>query len=124
MNNPLLTWKELPYPSSEDRNLHTSTLFKNYIITFGGYSNKSKAFLGFTILNLNSGSYEDFILKGDKISQRSKHSACLLDMNKILIFGGFTGDKILNDTVMITIKETIRTLILLLSNLIVLKHLH
>ncbi len=106
--NNNLTWKYLPCSSSEDRYYHTSTLFKNYIITYGGYSKKLKEYLGFKIWNLDGGSYKDLILEGDKPSYRYRHSACLFDSDKILIFGGFDGQKVLNDTAVVTIKETIR----------------
>ena len=107
-NNSSNTWKQLLCPNSGERNFHTSTLYKHYIITYGGRHNKIGInYNNFKILNLKTGSYKDFTLQGDKPSQRYRHSACLFDSNKVLIFGGFH-DNILHDTAILTIEETSR----------------
>jgi len=99
-------WKEMPCSDSGDRYFHTSTLYKDYIITHAGRSEKSdKNLRDFVILNLKTGQYEPFKLEGDQPIQRYRHSACLFDSNRILIFGGFH-DGILNDTAIVTIEET------------------
>ncbi len=105
-NSP--TWKEIPCVNSGDRSFHTSTLFKNYIITYGGYSDTLEIYFGIKILNLNKCSFENFLIEGDKPLHRNRHSACLLDSNKILIFGGYANHGVFNDTAIITIKETLR----------------
>jgi len=69
-----IIWKELPYSSSEDRFYHTSTLFEDYIMTFSGYSQKLRAYLGIRVLNLNKSTYEDFILEGDQPWYCTRHS--------------------------------------------------
>jgi len=105
-NNPI--WKEISCVHPKDRCFHTSTLVENYIITYGGYSWTLKKYLGIKILNLNKCSYEAFLFEGDEPLYRNRHSACLLDSNKILIFGGSVNGDILNDTAIITIRETLR----------------
>jgi len=92
-----------------DRCLHTSTLYKHYIITIGGLSLKSGHLIKeiVEIFNIEKGELEKFNLQGDELQQIQRHSACLIDSNKILIFGGFRAE-VLNDVAIMTIEETSR----------------
>jgi len=104
-----LIWKEIPCSNSGDRSFHTSTLFKDYLITYGGYSKScDKVLSDFQILNLKKNSFEAFNLEGDEPCSREQHSACLIDSNKILIFAGYDGQEILHDLALLTIQDTIR----------------
>ncbi len=104
------TWKEVPFSGFLDRSYHTSTLFKHYIITYGGYSLKTNFWADepIEIFNIEKGQLEKFNLKGDELQPVLRHSACLIDPNKILIFGGFSLQHIINDVAIITIEETSR----------------
>ncbi len=107
------TWKEVPFSGFPDRCAHTSTLFKQYIITYGGYSLKLNSVVKETIeiFNLEKGQLEKFNLKGDKPQTIHRHSACLIDSNKILIFGGYRKRQVINDIAIITIEETSRKIL-------------
>jgi len=103
-------WKEIPNLKPENRCYHTSTLFQHYIITYGGNppENQHKCFYDLKILNLKTGSLEEFTLKGDQPSQRKRHSACLFNLNQIIIFGGYDGKKLLHDTAIVSVEQTTR----------------
>jgi len=101
-------WEEIPNLSFDNRTNHTSTLFQDYIITHAGCpQNAIDIFNDIKILNLKTGSFEEFILQGDQPSKRESHSACLFATNKILLFGGF-GGKVLHDVAIISIEKTAR----------------
>jgi len=109
MTNEKIACTEIPCSTFGDTYFHTSTLFRDYIITFGGYSKScKKLFPNIQILNLKTNSPEAFKLEGDEPSFRYRHSACLVNQNQILIFGGEKNRSILNDAAIITIKETLR----------------
>ena len=59
------------------------------------------------VYNLRKNYWEKIQLEGDLPVARHKHSACLFDSNKILIFGGEKTDAI-NRSAIITIQETNR----------------
>jgi len=104
--NKRFSWRNLQCSSSGDRYFHTSFLYKDYMITYGGYSDKGEDTLGdIKVLNLKKRCYETFNLKGDTPLPRYRHSACMIDSNKILVFGGFNKN-ILSDTAIITIEDT------------------
>jgi len=114
-----ITCNEMPCPNPGDRSFHTSSLFKNYMITYGGYSNSSKkALADIKVLNLKRNSFEEFRLEGDEPCLRERHSACLIDPNKILVFGGCCNGEILHETAMITVKETMRKILQSFYNMI------
>jgi len=98
-------WKKIPHLGPEPRSSHTSTLFQDYIITYGGTAEGYKSVKSdIKVLNLKTCSFEDFSLEGDQPSKREDHTACLFDTNKILVFGGYdvNEDLVLNDTVIIS----------------------
>jgi len=104
--NKRFSWRNLQCSSSGDRYFHTSVLYKEYMITYGGYSDKEEDTLGdIKVLNLKKRCYETFNLKGEIPPPRYRHSACLIDSNKILVFGGFHKN-ILSDPAIITIEDT------------------
>lgn len=102
-------WTEIPYSKLQHSYGHTSTLFKDYMITFGGRSESWRFdFHGITILNLKTNSSQKFKLKGENPKARCRHSACLFDSNKILIFGGFSKEGLMCHPAIISIEETSR----------------
>jgi len=83
-------------------------LYKHYIITFGGIESSHGAFVKhISILNLKTHETKQIKLKQDdqKASQRWGHTACLLEENQIVIFGGQSSQNILNDVAVIEIKH-------------------
>jgi len=99
-------WNKISCSSSGDRYFHSSTLFKDYIITYGGRSEKTnEKFNDIKVLNLKTSQWQSFRLEGTQPITRSRHSACLYDTNKIIIYGGYNNN-ILKQTSIITIQST------------------
>jgi len=100
----IVTWQELSCADSGKRKFHTSTLFKDYIITYGGDS--------------GSGELDDIILFDCKKNAwrsvetsegiptvRQGHTACLYQDNTIIIFGGINRAGVLNQTSKLIISQ-------------------
>jgi len=100
----LLEWKTIP--SYQVRSGHTSTLYKHFIITFGGMrSGRSDYFDHLSILNLKTHEIAKVKLNNETANYRTGHSACLFEGNQIYIFGGKYLKETLNQTAVIDIRE-------------------
>jgi len=100
----LLTWSLIPFDKKYFN--HTSTLYKHYIIMFGGMHESGIYSNDITVLNLkNNQTIKPQLekLEDTTITARYAHSACLFSNNKILIFGGQSAAGVLNETAIMTI---------------------
>eukprot|EP01060_Flectonema_neradi_P037606 TRINITY_DN7614_c0_g1_i1.p1 TRINITY_DN7614_c0_g1~~TRINITY_DN7614_c0_g1_i1.p1 ORF type:complete len:414 (+),score=45.68 TRINITY_DN7614_c0_g1_i1:49-1290(+) len=102
----LRRWRNLdscPHVQHVVRNKHTAVLHDNKMITFGGHDLKENSFLGdllvFDVAKsrwVPPSEYAEAEQHGNRPSCRRAHSAGVIG-DKMIIFGGFSGDKCLND---------------------------
>ncbi len=93
-----LTWSEVATLGTPPKGLrgHTANLIGTKIFIFGGYDGRGRSndsyFLETQTLRWNHPSENETTPSG-----RQRHSACVIKNNQLLIFGGFDGNKWLND---------------------------
>jgi len=74
---------------------------QNYILTFGG--SDGKAYQNQALLfDVQKNIYRPVDISNQPPKARILHTACLLDDNEIIVFGGTTGDEILSDVDILT----------------------
>jgi len=97
-------WKAIP--STETRSDHTSTVYKHFIITFGGMKSGCSDFFDYvSILNLKTQEITEVKLNNVLANYRRGHSACLYEEDQIIVFGGKYLKETLNETAVIHIQE-------------------
>jgi len=112
INPPLIqdrqpTWSRVTTRSSKKRYLHTSVVFKHYIITCGGSKDSDgfdDAFGDIVVFNVNTYEWRRAKTKGHPVAPRYAHTACLYNEDKMVVFGGH--DNItLDETFFFTLDE-------------------
>ena len=90
------------------RNCHTSVIFKHYMIIFGGkegYGQK-KSMRDIHIFDIkNLGWINDVECIGIVPDVRMGHSADIYEENKMVVYGGWNGTRVLNDVPVLIMKE-------------------
>jgi len=99
----LLTCSQIPFDKKCFN--HTSTLYKHYIIIFGGMQESGIYSNDITVLNLKNNQIIKPYLDGPTPEARYAHSACLFSGNQIIIFGGQSAQGVLNETAIMTIRS-------------------
>ncbi|EGC37632.1 hypothetical protein DICPUDRAFT_149727 [Dictyostelium purpureum] len=83
--------------SVEGRAGHTSVVYRNYLIVFGGHNNhKSKYYSSVLGYNLDTNEWKQQSCSGVIPSARATHCTFQIN-NKMFIFGGYDGKKYYND---------------------------
>ena len=114
-----ISGRKLPFIDPSPRTHHTSTLFKNYIITVGGVNDVTtkKALSYVTIVDLDNFSIQYTSINNEAIKPFWGHSACRVSDNQILLYGGSVDGTTVNQAVIMTITNTKRTNITHLEHL-------
>lgn len=110
LNN--LHWEELK-PNNlawapSNRNCHSAIVYSKYMIIFGGKEGdgKRRYVNDIHILDLDALSWCcPAKINGNLPEPRMGHTACLFDENKMIVYGGWNGGKVLDDTWILHIKE-------------------
>ena len=78
------------------RHFHSSSPLKHFLYIFGGYDGDD--WRNDTMqLDLNTMVWKQIIFTGSVPPVRASHSSTVIGENKILVFGGYDGNKFLND---------------------------
>jgi len=103
------SWEKVFPLLPQNRYAHTSTLYRHYVIIYGGSRGDEWGGCGdILVYNLKKKRWERIRLEGDKPAPRRRHSAFLFDSNKIIVFGGEGSLGTFNEVAIITIKEKTR----------------
>jgi len=102
-----ISWKELKCNDSGERGSHTSTTYKNYVVTIGGNKDLHAPLMldDITVLDVHKGTLQAVKPSNALFVGRFDHSACLYKEQKIVVFGGYNEDS-LNETGVLTIKSS------------------
>jgi len=103
-----LPWMEINCENTGERWLHTSTLYKHYVITYGGFSH----LFGKTdiiIFDMETFEWHKPLIEGVQPDARCGHTACLWDNDKIIIFGGSYSSIESNEILIFNLEDTKRT---------------
>ncbi len=102
------TWTRVTTRSSKKRYLHTSTVFKHYIITFGGSKDNDgfdSTFGDIVVFDINTYEWKRAKTKGRPLAPRYAHTACMYNENTMVIFGGHNDNITLDQTLFLTLDE-------------------
>lgn len=107
-SKPRAIWNEIQ--SSNDsgkRCLHSSIVFRHYIITFGGGGTDGieEALNNVIVFDMDSYEWHEAEIKGFKPESRWGHSACLYEDSKMIVFGGIHKVGLLNETLIMTLSD-------------------
>lgn len=97
-------WSEIRCRAFEGRKLHTSVVLKDCIVIIGGANTQDKYMEDILIFDMKNMSWISYQKPGISSHARKGHTACLYGENKIVVFGG-KNDRMLKDTIMLTIEE-------------------
>jgi len=103
------SWIQIDQSDNEPRYFHTSTLVDNYIFTFGGAErHQRKRGPDMTIFDVSTYQWKKFELKGEPPKARYGHTACKIQENKVLIYGGEveTDDETTSEILIITLTDS------------------
>ena len=101
------TWSRVTTRSSKKRYLHTSTVFKHYIITYGGSKDREgydDSFGDIVVFDINTYEWKRAKTKGHPLAPRYAHTACLYNEDKMVVFGGHCNIT-LDQTLFLTLDE-------------------
>lgn len=75
---------------------HTANLIGNKIYLFGGYDGRGRS-NDLYILNTDTNTWSHPVESENTPTGRQRHTACVIGTKQLFIFGGFDGNKWLND---------------------------
>jgi len=108
-NNRSFIWKQITSKSIEGRAGHTSVVYKNNLVVFGGHNNyKSKYYNSIQLFNLDTLEWKNQICSGTAPCARATHCTFIVS-NRMYIFGGFDGKKYYNDLHMLDLDQFVWT---------------
>jgi len=105
----MAAWSKVSTRSSKKRYLHTSIIWKHYIITYGGSKEGdgyNDAFGDLVVFNINTYEWNRVKFKGFTPPARYAHTACLYNEDQMVVFGGFSGSSTFNATMIMTFDES------------------
>ena len=108
-----MAWSEVKTSNTSEtpssRNCHSAVKFNNYMIIFGGKEGEGKRrfvndihVLDFELMMW----LEDVNIQGAPPESRMGHSASIYNEENVIIFGGWNGQRVLEDTFKLIIDNT------------------
>lgn len=94
-------WTEIKCMNLKKRSRHTSLIYQDYIITFGGFN--SIPLNDIDIYDINKNIWINFSIKGDNLDPRYGHTMCLTQDHKIIIFGGYNYNQVMKEIGILTV---------------------
>lgn len=89
-------WTQINCPNFPPRYNHASIAINHYIITFGG--NNGKDYLNDVIIfDTHKYTCQEFTIFNTSPQERAFHTMCKISDDKIIIYGGYSGSRVLDD---------------------------
>ena len=105
----MLAWSKVDTRSTKKRYLHSSIIWKHYIITYGGSTTNdgaNDAFGDVIIFNINTYQWGRAKIRGRIPQARYGHTACLYNEDQMIVYGGYSGSNTMSDILVMTPDES------------------
>jgi len=99
-------WNSLTPSEFIKRAYHSSTLFKNFIIIFGGYNGGMEALNDIIVFDILKNTWFSVTPTGDLPTGRYGHTVCNYGNDKAIVFGGLSSNNVRRDLSIMKIDDT------------------